>query len=114
MVRMAFLKDDDNLDDSVVVVPLHEEGASDAIEALEGLHFLAKKGKRSESRVWAPIKKCALELANAAASPATGGDVRVAYDVTVKMLPCRSSPPRLLFLSSWIRRKRLPYTCGIP
>ncbi len=68
---MAFLKDDDNLDDSVVVVPLHEEGASDAIEALEGLHFLAKKGKRSESRVWAPIKKCALELANAAASPAT-------------------------------------------
>ena len=32
--------------------------------------------------------------------PRITGDVRVAYDVTVRMLPCRSSPPRALSSSS--------------
>ena len=40
--------------------------------------------------------------------PRMTGDVRVAYDVTVSTLPCRSNPPRSLFLSSTTRRKWLP------
>src|SRR5262245_51263374 len=46
--------------------------------------------------------------------PRITGEVRVAYDVTVRMLPCRSSPPRLLSLSRETLRKRLPYTFEIP
>ena len=40
--------------------------------------------------------------------PRITGEVRVAYDVTVKMLPCRKSPPRWLSGSSATRRNRLP------
>src|SRR5437867_7698294 len=46
--------------------------------------------------------------------PRITGEVRVAYDVTVRMLPWRSNPPRWLSLSRETRRKRLPYTFGIP
>jgi glycosyltransferase involved in cell wall biosynthesis len=44
----------------------------------------------------------------------TRGGVLVAYEVAVRMLPWRSSPPRQLPSPSAMRRKRLPYTCGIP
>ena len=36
------------------------------------------------------------------------GDVRVEYDVTVRMLPWPSSPPRGLFSSNVMRLKSLP------
>ena len=46
--------------------------------------------------------------------PRITGEVRVAYEVTVRMLPWRSNPPRSLSLSSATRRNWLPYTFGIP
>lgn len=64
---MSFL-DGDSLDDSVVVIPLVEKDSVATIETLEGLHFLARKGKRA-ARIWAPIKKCAEELLNCADTP---------------------------------------------
>src|SRR5260221_1343348 len=42
--------------------------------------------------------------------PRITGDVRVAYEVTVKILPWRNRPPRSLSRSRATRRKRLPYT----
>src|SRR6185436_12635270 len=46
--------------------------------------------------------------------PRITGDVRVAYEVTVRTLPWRSSPPRSLFRSNVTRRNWLPYTLGMP
>ena len=45
--------------------------------------------------------------------PRTTGEVRVASDVTVRMLPCPSSPRRRSSSHS-TRRKRGPYTPGMP
>ena len=45
--------------------------------------------------------------------PRVTGEVRVGYDVTVRILPCPSSPPRVSSLNV-TRRKWLPYTFGIP
>src|SRR6185436_20154406 len=56
----------------------------------------------------APIKFSSTHL------PRITGEVRVAYEVTVSTLPCRSKPPRSLSLPSATRRKRLPYTFGMP
>jgi len=64
---MSFLAGDE-LDDSVVVVPKKE--AAPDIESLEGLHFLARKG-RLKGRLWAPIRKCAAELLSSASDPPT-------------------------------------------
>ena len=36
------------------------------------------------------------------------GDVRVGFEVTVRILPCRNSPPRLYSPAVVTRRKRLP------
>ena len=44
--------------------------------------------------------------------PRSTGEVRLAYDVTVRMLPWPRSPPRTLSSPSETRRKRLPYTFG--
>ena len=46
--------------------------------------------------------------------PRCTGDVRLAYDVTARMLACPRSPPRGLFSGSVTRRKWLPYTFGMP
>ena len=45
--------------------------------------------------------------------PRTTGEVLVAYDVTIRMLPCPSRP-RLVSSGSVTRRKWLPYTFGMP
>src|SRR5258706_71408 len=46
--------------------------------------------------------------------PRMTGEVRFAYEVTVRTLPWRSNPPRALPGSNDTRRKRLPYTYEMP
>src|SRR5204863_24897 len=46
--------------------------------------------------------------------PRTTGDVRVAYDVSVRMLPWPSRPPRGLPGGNVTRRNWLPWIFGMP
>src|ERR1043166_8330311 len=46
--------------------------------------------------------------------PRSTGDVRVAYEDTVKILPCPRSPPRTRSAGNVTRRKWVPYTPEIP
>ena len=46
--------------------------------------------------------------------PLMTGEVRMAGEVTVKMLPCPSRPPRGLSAGRATRRKWLPWTFGMP
>ena len=45
--------------------------------------------------------------------PRSTGDVRIACDVKVRMLPCPSSPPRGLSAGNVTRRKWAPWTWGM-
>src|SRR5678815_4561439 len=46
--------------------------------------------------------------------PRRTGEVRSGYDVVASSAPCASRPPRWFGFVSVTRRKRLPYTPGIP
>ena len=45
--------------------------------------------------------------------PLITGEVRIAGEVTVRMLPCPSRPRRGLSAGSVTRRKRLPWMLGM-